>query len=217
MHTDFWRKRWDNNEIGFHEEKPNPLLVKHVKSIGASHGQTVFVPLCGKSVDLNWLLAQGFRVIGSELVAFAVQQLFVEADIEYVVDKNDGVVRYVAKNKAIPLQVFVGDIFALSAGILGKIDFIYDRGALIALPIDIRNKYVKHLRLISNYATQLLITLNYDQQEMIGPPFSISYDDLKEYYGKHYTITQIEGELIAGGLRGVQNITENVWLLEKVL
>ena len=67
MDTDFWLQRWQENNIAFHRSEANPLLVTHFKALGLAKGSRVFVPLCGKTKDIAWLLSQGYSVEGAEL------------------------------------------------------------------------------------------------------------------------------------------------------
>ena len=63
MEPDFWHQKWQSNEIGFHKAEANPLLVEHFSALGLDAGARVFVPLCGKTLDIRWLLAQGLSLI----------------------------------------------------------------------------------------------------------------------------------------------------------
>jgi len=33
MEVEFWHEKWQKNEIGFHENKPNPILVKNIEAL----------------------------------------------------------------------------------------------------------------------------------------------------------------------------------------
>src|SRR6476620_6198989 len=109
----FWHERWEKNQIAFHEGKPNPLLVKHFTRLSLRKGARVFVPLCGKTRDISWLLSRGFRVVAAELSEIAVKQLFAEMRLEPRVRNLGaaGLKHYSAKN----VDVFVGDIFKVTS------------------------------------------------------------------------------------------------------
>ena len=211
MDAGFWHQKWEKNEIGFHEGEANRLLVKYFNALSLAEGRRVFVPLCGKTLDIAWLLSNGFRVAGAELVESAIEQLFSELGIEPEISEVGGVKRYSAKN----IDIFVGDIFAVSSEILGSVDAIYDRAALVALPEEIRRQYSGHLMDISDGTPQLLLTFEYDQSVMDGPPFSISNEEVIQHYGDRYELTLMESIAIPGGLKGKCAATENVWLLKK--
>mgnify|MGYP000400918887 CR=1 FL=1 len=67
MKADFWHDKWNNNEIGFDQDQPNPLLVEHWQALNLEANARVFVPLCGKSIDMVWLLHQGHQGVGGYL------------------------------------------------------------------------------------------------------------------------------------------------------
>ena len=179
MEADFWHERWSSNQTGFHESVVNPLLVNHFSALGVAKPARVFLPLCGKTLDIDWLLANGYRVAGAELSPLAVESLFDRLGMTPTVEALGDVERRTAAG----LDVFVGDIFALSAAVLGCVDAVYDRAALIALPPDMRERYAAHLRALSKGAPQLLITLDYDQSRMAGPPFAVGEDEIRRHYG----------------------------------
>ena len=213
MEHSFWHQRWQNSEIGFHEPEANPDLVQHWPALGLPVGSRVFVPLCGKTLDIGWLLSQGYRVAGAELSELAIEQLFSELgltpQITELVTESGKLRHYQAEN----IDIFVGDIFTLSAEQLGPIDGIYDRAALIALPEPMRQRYVVHLRAITRQAPQLLITLQYNTALLQGPPFHISHEEVQEHYAASYAVTLVEDSELEGGLKGVCDARVNIWAL----
>lgn len=210
MDASFWDQRWKNNEIAFHENKVNPLLVKHFKTLSLAKSSRVFVPLCGKTLDIAWLIANGFCVVGAELIETAIQQLFTELGVVPKISVTGEVKHYSAKN----IDIFVGDIFTVSRKMLGLVDAIYDRAALVALPKDMRHRYTEHLMQITNIAPQLLITFEYDQNVMAGPPFAISHEEIDQHYQNSYSLTRLASADVPGGLKGKCSAIENVWLLK---
>ncbi len=212
MDTSFWRQRWENNEIAFHESKANPLLVKYFKELSLVEGSRVFVPLCGKTLDIAWLLSNGLRVAGVELIETAIEQLFAELGVEPQISGTGEVKHYSANN----IDILVGDIFAVSSKMLGSVDAIYDRAALVALPEEMRNRYTAHLMEITANAPQLQLTYEYDQNLMEGPPFSISNEEVNRHYRDRYDLTLIASTNVPGGLKGKCAAIENVWLLKNV-
>ncbi|MFS8037187.1 thiopurine S-methyltransferase [Xanthobacter sp. AM11] len=211
MEPDFWRSRWENNQIGFHEGKPNALLVKHVARLCLAPGARVFVPLCGKTRDIFWLLGQGFQVAGAELSRIAVEQLFAELDIAPAITPAGSLTRFSAPG----IDIFAGDIFDLSPQLLGPVDAVYDRAALVALPGHMRARYGAHLVAITGAAPQLLICFDYDQSQVEGPPFAISPGDTHALYDAAYGVSLLESVPVEGGLRGRCAATEHVWLLAR--
>jgi thiopurine S-methyltransferase len=210
VEASFWHQRWEKNNIAFHESEANPLLIKYFKELSLVKGSRVFLPLCGKTLDIHWLLSNGYRVAGAELSKIAIEQLFTELGVEPKLSRFGSVDRYSAKN----IDIFVGDIFDLSSKILGRVDAIYDRAALVALPEAMRNRYTAHLMEITGKAPQLLICYEYDQSFMEGPPFSISNEEVNRHYIDNYDLTLMASTNVPGGLKGKCAAKENVWLLK---
>lgn len=210
MDADFWKAKWEKGEIAFHEKQANPFLVKYFKELSLAKGRRVFVPLCGKTLDIAWLLSQGYRVAGAELSEIAVTQLFEGLGVEPKISEVGGVRRYRAQN----VEIFLGDLFHVTREMLGPVDAIYDRAALVALPKDMRDRYTEHLVQISDNAPQLVIAYEYDQRVIGGPPFSVSNDEVRRHYTDSYDLTLLAGFDVPGGLKGKCPATENVWLLK---
>ncbi len=209
MEAGFWESKWASMELGFHMDKPNPSLTSHIKYLDLPENGRVFVPLCGKTLDIGWLLERGYRVAGVELVESAVQQLFAELRVDPVVKLSGRLIHYHAP----AIDIFAGNIFELSAGQLGSVDAVYDRAALVALPPDMRVRYAQHLVQISHAARQLLVSFEYDQQLMPGPPFSVDTAEINELYAKNYNLQRIDAAPVPGGLKGQCEAVETVWLL----
>ncbi|MGA0563554.1 thiopurine S-methyltransferase [Ancylobacter sp. VNQ12] len=210
MEQEFWHRKWQNGEIGFHEADTNPLLLRHFPELGLARGARVFVPLCGKSRDMHWLLGQGCKVTGAELSRLAVEQLFAELALTPVITEEAALERFEADG----LTVFVGDFFDLDREKLGAVDGVYDRAALIALPAPMRERYAGHLAALTRHAPQLLVTLEYDSTDAVGPPFSVPEHEVRRLYGSAFHVTSLESHALKDGLKGVHPARESVWLLK---
>ncbi len=213
MDASFWHQRWQTNETGWHERAANPLLLKHFAALALAPESRLFVPLCGKSLDVGWLLSQGYRVAAAELSALAVTQLFAQLEMEPSISELGPLTHY----RGTKLDIFVGDIFQLTREILsslGTIDAVYDRAALVALPPDMRVRYTAHLQTITATAPQLLICYEYDQTVVPGPPFSVPAEEVHRHYDTSYRLTLLESQDVAGGLKGKCPSKEHVWLLQ---
>ena len=209
MDTDFWLKKWKTKQIGFHQSQANPLLVKWFKELSLERGSRVFVPLCGKTPDIVWLLSNGYRVAGAELSAIAINELFLELGMAPKITEAGSFKHYVGKD----IDIFVGDIFNLTAETLGQVDAIYDRAALVALPEAMRRRYSSHLMQITNRAPQLVICFEYDQKVLAGPPFSIDTTEINQHYGGAYQLRSLESVDVVGGLKKNCPAKEIAWLL----
>ncbi|PHR24815.1 MAG: thiopurine S-methyltransferase [Hoeflea sp.] len=208
MEHDFWHDRWQSGRIGFHESEPNPLLVRHFPALSLADNARVFVPLCGKTLDIGWLLSKGHRVAGAELSELAIQQLFEELGVEPAVSDLGNLKRYSADQ----IDIFVGNIFDLTPALLGPVNAVFDRAALVALPEDMRSGYAPHVAEITGNAPQLLVTFEYDPALIYGPPFSIPADEINRYYAERYTVSTLSIGDVSGGFKGVE-AKERVWLL----
>lgn len=212
MNPEFWQEKWQKREIAFHQAATNPLLVSWFNQLALAPGARVFLPLCGKSLDIHWLLAQGYHVVGAELSEMAVQELFAELGLIPTVSSAGNLLHYQADK----LQVFVGDIFQLSDKTLGPVAAIYDRAALVALPDAMRLRYAQHLITISQSAPQLVICFEYDQAQLPGPPFSVDSAEMHKLYSKVYSLNCLEKREVPGGLKRKCQATELGWLLRAI-
>jgi thiopurine S-methyltransferase len=215
MTDTYWQERWQTNQIGFHQPKFNPLLLQNFPSLDIKSGAVIFVPLCGKSLDMVWLADQGFKVVGVELSDLACKDFFKENNIPVEVTTTDVFTVYKSEH----ITIYSGDYFKLSTEQIGKIDAVYDRAALIALPDELRQQYASHLKdLVSPEAKMLLIVMSYNQDEMAGPPFSVDKNEVSKLYGSQFSIKQLYSNdvtQISDHLRvkGLTSFTDQVYCL----
>lgn len=188
MQPQFWKDRWAENKIGFHEGKPNNFLTEFLAQLGSR----VLVPFCGKSEDLAFLAAHDHHVVGIELVEDAVRAFFAEHAATPTIERRGDLAIYTAGS----IRVIAGDLFAVSPADVGPIDAIYDRAALVALPPELRPRYVAHLRTLAPAATGLLVTIEYPQELMSGPPHSVPEPEVRSLYSTVEPLA--EGELRSG-------------------
>lgn len=210
MDKNFWIQKWEKKEIGFHQKDINPHLKTHFEKLSLHQGQRIFVPLCGKTLDIAWLLSNGYRVVGAELAEKAIEELFLELKIKPQISHKNKLTQFSAQN----IDIFVGDIFDLTKEDLGEVDAVYDRAALVALPEEIRKKYTQHLLHLTHKAPQLLVVYEYPQKEMEGPPFSISSQELTQHYSSTYTMDNLASASVAMGIKKQITVNEKVWLLK---
>lgn len=210
MEADFWHSLWEKNETGWHLDDTNPFLLEFFPKLELKEESRIFIPLCGKTIDIKWLLSKGYRVVGAELNENAIKALFNSLSLEPNIQKVGNVTLYHATN----IDIFVGDIFELTREMLGNVDAIYDRGALVALPKEMRIQYTSLLRNITNSPPQLLINFEYDQSLYDGPPFSIAKTEIEEHYGSSYTFKLLKSFKVGNGPFGETSAYENIWLLK---
>jgi thiopurine S-methyltransferase len=213
MDAEFWLDKWEKNQLAFHEGTPNALLVAHFAELGIPAGGTIFVPLCGKTNDMLWVRAQGYRVVGAELSRLAVEQFFAENGLAPTVTKTGCFERFESEG----ITLLLGDLFELDDSTLGPVDAIYDRAALVALPPAMRLRYAAYLIALTNGAPQFLVIFEYDQSLMDAPPHSVTEAEVRKHYGAQYQLDLIETRDVEGGLKGVCPATESAWLVRRPL
>jgi thiopurine S-methyltransferase len=207
---EFWHERWEQDQIGFHQQEINHYLTSHWAELGLPDGAPVFVPLCGKSLDMLWLREQGHPVFGIELSRKAVEAFFHENEIEPSVNETERFVEFSTDQ----LTLFAGDYFQLTTRDLGQIQAVFDRAALIALPPQMRGGYVsKMAELLSPGAHILLVTMQYPEGTLEGPPFSVEDEEVQALFGEAFSIEN-KGCWDAQGPRGVA-VQETVYLLTR--
>jgi thiopurine S-methyltransferase len=175
MNNEYWLKRWSENRIGFHKPGVNPLLEQFLPQVTKIPGRTL-VPLCGKSADLAWLLAQGYQVVGVDISEVAARAFAAEQGIA-MTSPNEPPFTVLRGER---ITYYVGDFFNIKPDRIGRFDLIYDRAALIAMPRDRRPEYVQHLKsLLVSGGNMLIISLEYDPKKMDGPPFAVTESELR--------------------------------------
>ena len=185
MQKDFWLERWQREETGFHEQAANAYLKKFWPGLHLTGGSGVFVPLCGKSVDMQWLREQGHPVVGVELSSIAVQAFFAEQGYTPQHSSSGKFERCEAGG----INIFCGDFFDLKREDVAATAAVYDRASMVALPPEMRERYVQHLvNILPKGAKILLITFDYPQHEMPGPPFAVAPGEVEKLYREHADI-----------------------------
>jgi len=203
MEPQFWLERWQRNEIGFHQAAPNEALTSHWATLGLAPGARVFVPLAGKSLDMIWLAAQGHHVVGIELAADAVRAF---------ADENGPVDR---------VELRCGDLFELDPASLGRIEAVFDRGSLVALPPPLRQRYAAKLSELSPSGTRtLLVTMEYDQSKMNGPPHAVPEPEVQALFGNTHHIELLQRDDALADFprfaqRGVTSLAEACYRLTR--
>ncbi len=215
MGRDFWQARWEANQIGFHQSEINPYLRDHWPSLQAPQGGQVFVPLCGKSLDMCWLASQGYALLGVEFVTQAVTEFFAEQQLTPRQRTQGQFAAWSAEN----ITLLCGDFFALTPDDLEQVAAVYDRASLVALPPALRQRYVQHLRAVLPTGVPiLLVTLEYPLGQMDGPPFSVSEAEVRELYAATHEISRVHSEDVLSDspqfqAKGLTRLVENVYVL----
>jgi len=217
MRAKFWLDLWQKNEIGFHHAEHNSLLLEFWQQLALPADAPVFLPMCGKSLDMRWFESVGHPVIGVELAQIAAQTYFAEAGEDPELEAVDRFNRY----RGTGTTIYQGDFFDLTAPLLEGVRGLFDRGALVALPPDMRFRYVDHLlRIIPDETRILLITFEYDQRLVPGPPHAVMPEAVEALYGNRCSVEFLES-IVTSALparfadHGVPQAVESVYRITK--
>lgn len=215
LDADFWHERWRLKQIGFHQEEINAHLQSFWPGLGLDPGTRIFVPLCGKSSDMLWLRARGHGVLGVEISPIAVQEFFSDNQLNPRTRDSDRFVRHQVDG----LELWIGDFFDLAPADLADCAGVYDRASLVALPPVMRERYRAHLgEILPDAAEILLVTMEYPDGQMQGPPFSVHEKEVRELYQDGYRIERLlDRDMLAENPRfrdkGLTQLREKVYRL----
>ncbi len=189
MHQEFWRERWETGQTGFHQHEVHPFLARWWTSLEAPAGSRVYVPLCGKSLDMVWLTERGHRVVGSELIPEAISQFFGDRGLVPQTVARGGYRFHAAE----PYELLEGDALGLTTADVGPVQAAYDRAALVALPTEMRRAYAASLaRLLPPGAPALLVAFEYPQEMRGGPPFSVEAEEVHGLFESGFRVDELE-------------------------
>jgi thiopurine S-methyltransferase len=218
LQPEFWHNRWRLGQIGFHQSAVDRHLQKYWPQLAIPADGRVFVPLCGKSLDLFWLRDQRHSVAGVDISGVALESFFLEQGIAARRRILDGFDVYEAE----ALQLYRGDFFALSPELLGQVAAVFDRAALISWTPELRAAYVAHMTELTSPGTQtLLITMEYPQAQMAGPPFSVDADTVSRLYAPGHAIQYLSRQDILANearlrSRGITQLHEVCYRLTRL-
>jgi thiopurine S-methyltransferase len=222
MEPDYWLQRWHEGRTGWHHGTVMPLLEKHWPALGATPGSRVLVPLCGKSLDMLWLARQGLHVLGVDLAPTAVTAFLAENDLRAQSHAAPEGTRHEIQGLATGgIEIITGDIFDVPDEALAGCTAFYDRAALIALPVRMRERLVREAYAkLATGARGLLITLDYPQAQMQGPPFSVDDAEVHHLFDADWNVeTLARRDILADQPsfveQGVDALHTAVYRLEK--
>lgn len=212
MEISYWQSRWRNDKTGWHMDKVYPLLKKYWPELDLEPNASVLVPLCGKTLDIDWLAKLGHRVVGVDISEKAIRTVINRNNLDVTRSTKGSFSVFRSQN----IELWCGDFMKLRKSLIPANDVVYDKAALIALPPDQRTAYTQHIQALTQPHTQILLNcFEYDQQEMTGPPFSVHEDELHRLYGSQFTITLLHNQSILDDMRRFQQRGLRSYLNEK--
>ena len=183
MAIEFWHNIWNEQRIGFHRDAVHVDLIQYFDQLNCRAGDRILVPLCGKTLDMVWLAHQGLEVIGIELSAVAITAFFQEHDLAYECEQLSA---DVSVYTAPQITIYCANIFKLDDALIKPCDTCFDRAALIALPYNIRQRYIDHIaNFLKPEAALLLIGMHYPHQ-VEGPPYSVTLSEIKSLFQSQF-------------------------------
>ncbi len=190
MNAQDWIETWEAEKIAFHRAEVHTDLIRWSKRFLDGGHHRVLVPLCGKTLDMDWLIQQGHEVVGIELSPIAAEAAFEESGREFSMRRRDGLNFY----ESADLTVICGDIFDVRREHVGNVDRVWDRAAIVALPRAIRDEYAKKIHELAAPGKMLLSAFGYDQTKMEGPPFSVPQAEVRRHYPE-LEVVEIEEQI----------------------
>ena len=219
MRSEFWLNVWENQQLPFHMAQVNPFLMKFWPQMGLEAGDPVFVPLCGKTLDMVWLAEQKHPVMGVELSPIAAEDFYTENNIEATLSAENKFTVWSGGD----VEIKVGDFFDLTAKDLQDTKAVYDRASIVALPPVMRQDYAKHLSRILAVDTKILmLTFEYDQDIVEGPPHSVSHTEIRHLFESNFIINKLDSRDLINKAKGMQaaglsSFVQHTFLLEKIM
>ncbi len=173
--------------------------------------------MCGKSRDMVWLARRGHSIIGVEISEIAVEGFFSDHGLNPECSVSGPFRRYQAGN----YELLCGDIFQLRSEHLQNVGAVYDRASLVAMDAIYRQAYANLLAdLLPVKCSVLLVSMDYPQHEMQGPPYSVSEDEVYTLFESNFLIKHLHTlDLLKGSDRysgkGLSRLSERIYTLQR--
>lgn len=217
MDKEFWSNAWNERQIGFHQSEINKNLRQFSSLFGQKSGDSILVPLCGKTLDMIYLQQLNFKIDGVEIVEQAIKEFFSENNLIPKISNEKNFTRYSHDD----YSLYLGD-FHQFENLNKKYKFVYDRASMIALPPELRKNHAQSLKNLTLSGSKiLLITLEYDQEKVPGPPFSVLKSEVEILFNDSFIIQELKSESTSNiGPKfkdaGINKVYQRVYLLEKI-
>ncbi|XP_033730711.1 probable thiopurine S-methyltransferase [Pecten maximus] len=187
-----WLGCWEKKTSPWHHDDVHEAIEKHHEILMTSltAKNKIFIPLCGKTVDIKWLADRGNEVVGLEASEIAVKELFTEQNIEYTSEDAPAVKGKLYRSTDNKIKVYCCDLFLFSAEIESGFSGIWDRGSLVALSPADQKRYIELIKTLIHPGIGYLLEIP-DRDPNNGPPFFISLENLQEGFGPNCSVTKL--------------------------
>uniref|UniRef100_S4R8E2 thiopurine S-methyltransferase n=2 Tax=Petromyzon marinus TaxID=7757 RepID=S4R8E2_PETMA len=193
----YWQGAWQRRQIGFHDPNVHEKLIKYLDAMRSGRAKLrVFLPLCGKAVDMKWLADLGHEVVGVEGVESAIVEFFSEQNVEFrrqtVPSLPDGELFQSLDGK---MSVYRCDFFNFTSAVAGRFDAMWDRGGLVAINASDRERFAAIMTdLMAPGCRYLLDTFNYNDLTFKGPPHYVPESEIRALYGERCDVELLESD-----------------------
>ena len=161
---DFWQKRWDSGTTRWRRPDIHPSLQQFTNKVFfdyfPSGGARILVPLCGKTVDMAHLATKRKvgQVVGIDGVRKAVEA-FAQENPDLEVKSMEACPEKVEKWQGNSITLIIGDFFEVDKTDFGEVcDGAWDRGSLVAIKPERREKYVEQIGKLMNKDGRILLS-----------------------------------------------------------
>merc|ERR1712071_145075 len=187
-----WDGKWKANKSPRHKNEINDFLATHFSHVTKiKNPARILVPLCGKAVDMKWMYDSGHSVVGIEGVEEPIIQFFTEQNLEYRKEMVGNCPCYSTEDGR--LKIFQSDLLLIDPEVVGKFDGVWDRGSLVAIYQEDREKYAELLKkLLAESFSYLIATMVYDQSQFPGPPRSVPVEEITKMFGDKCNVQVLE-------------------------
>ncbi|XP_069140474.1 probable thiopurine S-methyltransferase isoform X1 [Argopecten irradians] len=187
-----WLNNWESDCTPWHMSDVHEGLANHYDILvnKPAAKNKIFVPLCGKSVDIKWLADRGNEVVGVEAAEMGLVEFFTEQNIEYSVEEVPSVKGKLFRSRDNKIRLYFCDIFDFSADIESGFSGVWDRGSMEALEFDDRKRYFKLMKSLISPDTGYLSEI-VERDLGKGPPYCVTADEIEASFGSGCKVTKL--------------------------
>lgn len=191
MTVGMWKECWNTPNVEFHNPQLNELFVKYHQRMLTRPGMRIFVPLCGKAVEMKWLVDHGHKVVGLEAAPVPCKAFFEENGIPYNVKEMKGIHGEKYESLDHNIVIYSCDFFLFTADICGEFDGIWDSGGLNSMDVEDREAYIRRIRtLMGKGCVNLTEFVNFDKS-MVDITWSMTKEELQKVFGEGFIVEDL--------------------------